>query len=75
MITTIDNIREPGAYICKSTGHLVRVGPSSQPLTVTDSMCIVGVEPLYVAKISDNAYVAKTQARLIAASMDLPANF
>ncbi len=74
-VTTIDEIREPGAYICRSTGHLVRVAPTTQPLKPTDAMCVVGVEPLYVAKISDDAFVAKTQARLIAASMNLSTNF
>ncbi len=74
-ITTIDAITEPGAYVCQSTGHLVRVAPTQQPIKPTDAMCVVGVEPLYVAKISDDAFVTRTQARLIAAGMNLPVQF
>ena len=70
-----DSIQEPGAYICTWSGHLLRipedgVAPGRSPL-----INIVGCEPLFVTKISENPFVATTKARLLACNFDLPVNF
>ncbi|MEE9295286.1 MAG: hypothetical protein V3W34_10055 [Phycisphaerae bacterium] len=70
-----ESVQEPGCYICNWSGHLVRipedgVAPGRSPL-----ISIVGQEPLYITKISDNPFVTVTKARLLASNCDLPVNF
>lgn len=70
-----DSIQEPGAYICRWSGHLLRVpddgiAPGRSPL-----LNMIGCEPLFVTKISENPFVAVTKARLMASNYDLPVNF
>ena len=68
-------ISEPGAYVCNWSGHLLRVpedaiAPGRSPL-----ITIVGVDNLFVTKISDNPFVTLTKARLEAANADVNVNF
>jgi hypothetical protein len=70
-----ENINEPGTYVCQWSGHLLRVpedavAPGRSPL-----LTMVGQEPLYVTKISDDPYVTMTKARLIASNCDIYVNF
>ena len=70
-----DQICEPGAYICKWSGHLLRVpedgvAPGRSPL-----LSFVGTEPLFVTKISDNPYITITKARMMASNLDCAVNF
>ncbi|NOT00906.1 MAG: hypothetical protein HOP29_09780 [Phycisphaerales bacterium] len=70
-----DSIQEPGTYICNWSGHLVRipedgVTPGRSPL-----INMIGCEPLFVTKISENPFVTVTKARLMASNFDLPVNF
>lgn len=69
-----DQINEPGCYICNRSGHLLRVpanaiAPGSPPL-----LDPAGDASVYVTKISDNPFVPKTKARLLAAEQDLDVN-
>ena len=75
--TTIafDCICEPGAYICNWSGHLLRVPEDGVTAGRSPMLNIIGPEPLYVTKISDNAYIPVTKARLLAANWDLFVNF
>ncbi|MEK6797746.1 MAG: hypothetical protein AABZ12_02140 [Planctomycetota bacterium] len=75
--TTIpfENINTPGCYICNWSGHLLRVpddgvAPGRSPL-----LTIVGCEPLFVTKISDNPFIPITKARTIASNIDCNVNF
>ena len=70
-----DAIREPGAYICNWSGHLLRVPEDGVTSGRSPLLNIVGQEPLFVTKISDNPYVCLTKARLVAANWDVSVNF
>jgi hypothetical protein len=68
-----DSIRSPGAYVCNWNGHLLRVPENA---LVPDSVInIVGSEPLFVTKISDDPAVPLTKARRAAAEMRLTTSF
>ncbi len=68
-------IQDPGCYICNWSGHLLRVpedgvAPGRSPL-----LTIVGCEPLFVTKISENPYMTLTKAKVVASNYDLAVNF
>ena len=70
-----DCIQDPGCYICNWSGHLLRVpedgvAPGRSPL-----INMVGCDPLYVTKISDNPFITLTKARMIASNFDISVNF
>jgi len=74
-VIPFEQINEPGCYICNWTGHLLRIpedgiAPGRSPL-----MNMVGRDPLFVTKISDNPYIPMTKARLLAANWDVNVNF
>lgn len=66
-----DCINEPGAYICSWSGHLLRVPEDGVTPGRSPMLNIVGSEPLYVTKISDNPFITLTKARLLACNFDL----
>lgn len=70
-----DQINEPGTYICRWNGHLIRVPEDGVADGRSPLLNIVGPEPLYVTKISDNPWIPLTKARMIAANFDLAVNF
>ena len=70
-----DQICEPGAYVCKWNGHLLRVPPDGVTAGRSPLLNIVGPDQLYVTKISDNPYVTVTKARLICSNFDINVNF
>ncbi len=68
-------INQPGCYICNWSGHLLRVpedgvAPGRSPL-----LSIIGQQPLFVTKISDNPFIPVTKARMLAANCDVAVNF
>ena len=70
-----ESIQEPGCYICNWSGHLLRVpddgvAPGRSPL-----VNIIGTEPLFVTKLSENPFVAITKAKMIASNLDCSVNF
>ena len=70
-----DGIREPGAYICRWSGHLLRVPEDGISTERTPRMSVVGSDALLVTKIDNDPYVAVTKARLLAANQDVSVNF
>ncbi len=75
--TTIpfESIQQPGCYICNWSGHLLRVpedgvAPGRSPL-----VNIIGTEPLFVTKLSDNPFITITKAKMIASNLDCSVNF
>ncbi len=70
-----ENINEPGAYICQWNGHLLRVPEDGIAEGRSPTLNIVGNEPLYVTKISDNPWITLSKARMLAANYDLHVNF
>jgi len=68
-----DSIRSPGTYICNWSGHLLRVPRNAlMPNAVVN---IVGPEPLFVTKISDDAACPLSRAREVASELNLDVNF
>lgn len=70
-----ENIQEPGCYVCNWSGHLLRVpadgvAPGRSPL-----INILGTDPLFVTKISNNPFVTVTKAKMIASNLDCAVNF
>ncbi len=68
-----DSIRDPGAYVCNWSGHLLRV--PRRALVPDGVLNMVGPEPLFVTKISDNPDVLLSRARRVAAEFDLSVSF
>ena len=69
------SICEPGCYVCNWSGHLLRVpedgvAPGRSPL-----VNMVGCEPLFVTKISNNPFESVTKAKLLACNADVHVNF
>ena len=70
-----DGINEPGAYICNWSGHLLRVpedgvAPGRSPL-----INMIATKPLFVTKVSDDPYITRTKARIMASNFDIHVNF
>ncbi len=70
-----EGIQEPGCYVCNWSGHLLRVpedgvAPGRSPL-----ISLIGPDPLYVTKLSDNPFVTLTKAKMIASNLDCSVNF
>ena len=70
-----ESIQEPGAYICTWSGHLLRIPEDGVTPGRSPMINMVGCEPLFVTKISENPFVTATKARLLACNCDLPVNF
>ena len=74
-MVTWDQINDAGAYICNWSGHLLRVPEDGVCAGRSPLLAMVGPEPLFVTKISDNPYITITKAKLIASNLDLSVNF
>lgn len=70
-----EHINEPGSYICQWNGHLLRVPDDGVAAGRSPMLNIVGPEPLFVAKISNNPWIPLTKARMLASNYDLHVNF
>jgi hypothetical protein len=74
-VLPFETINAPGCYICNWSGHLLRVpddgvAPGRSPL-----INIIGNEPLFVTKLSDNPYITLTKAKMIASNLDCAVSF
>ena len=72
---TFSNLKEPGAYLYNSTGHLFRVPEDAVKVGRSPVIEILSSEPIVVTKLSDNPFLTITKARMIAADLDLGINF
>jgi hypothetical protein len=70
-----DGICDPGAYICRWSGHLLRVPEDSIGPERAPRMSVLGQEALMVTKIDADPFVSVTKARLLAANHDVAVNF
>ena len=68
-----DSIRSPGTYVCNWNGHLLRVPETA--LMPNSVINIVGAEPLFVTKVSDDPAVPLSRARQMAAELGLNPGF
>lgn len=68
-----DSIRTPGCYVCNWNGHLLRVPETA--LIPNGVLNIVGPEPLFVTKITDDPALPLARARQAAAALNLRVSF
>jgi len=75
--TTIpfDAIQDAGCYVCNWSGHLLRVPDDGVAAGRSPLISIVGGEPLFVTKLSDNPFITLTKAKMIASNLDCAVNF
>lgn len=69
-----DAIRSAGTYVCNWSGHLLRV-PADMAGPRARHINIVGTEPLFVTKISDDPDLPVRRARQLASDLHLRASF
>lgn len=72
---SIGEITEPGAYVTKETGDLIRVPPAGGSDGEDELFDKSSRQPLLVAKVSDNPFIPITKARFAAAALDIEVSF
>ncbi len=70
-----DCIQEPGCYICDWSGHLLRIPEDGVAPGRSPVVNIVGVEPLFATKLTENPFITLTKARMLASNFDIAVNF
>jgi hypothetical protein len=70
-----ESIQEAGAYICNWSGHLLRVPEDGVAHGRSPLVNIIGNEPLFVTKLSENPFITITKAKMIASNLDCNVNF
>ena len=73
--STFENLNEQGTYLSNWSGHLIRVPSDAIKPGRSPVIEILGKEPMFVTKLSNDPFVGLTKARLIAADLDLPVEF
>jgi hypothetical protein len=75
MTVPFESINEPGCYVCNWSGHLLRVPEDGVAVGRSPLINVIGPEPLFVTKISDNPFIPLTKARMLACNWDINVNF
>ena len=70
-----ESINEPGTYVCNWSGHLLRIPDDAIKPGRSPLLSITGPEPLFVTKLSDDAFIQLSKARMVAANLDSTVNF
>lgn len=70
-----ESVRDPGAYLCHWSGHLLRVPREVAAAGRSARMSIVSSETLLVTRISDDPEVPAGRARALANEVGLKAAF
>ena len=68
-------IQDPGCYICNWSGHMLRIPDDGVTPGRSPMIDMIGNEPLWVTKISDDPFITRTKARILASNMDVHVNF
>ncbi len=68
-------IRDLGACVSNTTGHLVRFPHDAVKPNRTPVIDLVADEPLLFGRISSNPFISITKARMLACDLDLPVSF
>ena len=71
----LDEISEPGAYVCHGSGDLLRVADTEAPPDNVEPIQSHGSQPVYVTQISRDPFVPITKARVAAANLDIEIHF
>lgn len=66
-----DTVQSPGSYVCNWSGYLLRVPVGALGPPCGRTINIVGSEPLFVTKISDDPTIPVPRAREVASSLNL----
>ena len=69
------SVNELGAYVCNWSGHLLRISEDGAAPGRSGLLDLVGHEPPWVTKIANNPFIPITKARMLAAALDVSANF
>ena len=75
MTIPFESLQEPGCYICNWSGHLLRVPEDGVAMGRSPLLSIIGNEPVFVTKISDNPFISLTKAKMVASNLDCQVNF
>jgi hypothetical protein len=75
MNVPFESINEPGCYVCNWSGHLLRVPEDGVAAGRSPLINVIGPEPLFVTKISQNPFIPLTKARMLACNLDVNVNF
>ncbi len=75
VVMPFESIGEPGAYICNWSGHLLRVPEDAVVRGRSPAVNIVGPGSISVTKISNDPFITRTKAKLLAANFDVEADF
>jgi hypothetical protein len=70
-----DQIRHAGCYVCEWSGHLLRVSEAAAARGLATLPSVMGPDPLFVTKISDEPELPLDEAKSIARSLELSINF
>ena len=71
----LGDVTEPGAYVCRESGDLVRIAPTgvgSDPSELNERQ---KADPVYVVRIHSDPFVVISRARVLAANLDLEFSF
>ena len=70
-----ESINQPGCYVCNWSGHLLRMPEDGVAAGRSPLINIIGQQPLFVTKITENPFIPVTKARMLAANCDVAVNF
>ncbi len=73
--TPLGELTEPGAYVCRNSGDLIRVPGSGPSSGDPELIAKHEAEPMWVTRISPDPFVRISTARVAAANLDLEISF
>lgn len=71
----LDEVTEPGAFISKGMGDLVRIVQRGVLQEGEELLRKHDDEPVHIMRISNDPFIPISQARLAAANLDIAINF
>ena len=71
----LGDVTEPGAYVCRESGDLVRIAPTGAASDSSELIERQEAEPVYVVRIHPDPFVAISRARVLAANLDVEISF
>lgn len=72
---SLDQIVEPGAYVCRETGDLIRVPKDGGSSGDQELFGQHSEQPKHVTRIHPDPFIPITKARFAAAELDIEINF
>ena len=73
--TPLEEVTDAGAYICRSTGDLVRIIAGGQRMGAEELLEKYGTAPVYLTQVSTDPFVPITRVRMEAVNRDIEVNF